>query len=151
MGTNSMAQPMHRRLIKNRRSWLNRKGLETIEVALTLPLLTFVMFTTIQINHRWHVEKMLKLASYEALKAGAAADGSAEDVEAIFEQHAAALGINNAQIDFVQSQFDNADTGDYLWVRGIALANENQMPTPVTLPLGTWMSSGVTWYRKEGL
>ncbi|MEM9410175.1 MAG: hypothetical protein AAGA30_03625, partial [Planctomycetota bacterium] len=109
------------------------------------------MFSTIQINHRWHVEKMLKLASYEALKAGADSEGTSDDVERVFIEHSAALGITNARIDYVRSQFDNADTGDYLWVRGVALAEENRMPTPVTIPLGDWMSSGITWYRKEGL
>lgn len=138
--------------MKHRSTRINRRyGLETVEVAITLPLLTIVMFSTIQISHRWHVEKMLKLATYEAVKAGAASDGDSEDAIRVFDQHTQALGISNARLVINKSRFDSANTGNYVWARGVAHAKSNQFPAPITLGLNRWMSCGNVWYRKEGL
>jgi hypothetical protein len=138
-------------MLKKLKSFRLRSGLETVEVAITLPLLTLVMFTTMQINHRWHVEKMLKLATYEAIKAGAASDGESSDAIDVFTQHTQALGIQDAQLDLDANAFDNANIGDFIWLRGTAPAASNRLAAPIILDLDPSMSCGTIWYRKEGL
>ncbi len=138
---------MIRRLSRKKGRW----GVEAVEAAITLPLLTLVMFSTIQITHRWHVEKMLKLAAFEAIKAGASKDGDADTAVQVFNDHAQALGINDARLVIDHSRFDNAQTGDYLWVRGVALSKTNRFSAPINIQLSSWMSGGWVFHRKEGL
>ena len=128
-----------------------RRGVEAVEAAITLPLLTIVMFSTIQITHRWHVEKMLKLATFEAIKAGAAEDGNADDAIRVFNEHCQALGINDARLVISRSRFDDAEVGDYLWLRGRALARSNRFPAPISIDMSNWLSGGWVFHRKEGL
>ena len=109
------------------------------------------MFSTIQITHRWHVEKLLKIASYEAIKAGASKDGTSEDAIRVFQEHCEALGIEGAVLRINRPRFDNATTGTYLNVRGTAPARFNRLPAPVNLDLDGWMSGGFVYHRKEGL
>ena len=129
----------------------SKKGIEAIEVALTLPLLTIVMFATIQITHHWHVEKLLKLATFEAMKAGASETGTAQDAIDTFETHCAALGINDVELVIDETEFDSAETGDYLYLEGKALAQSNQILMPAQIGLSDWMNGGVICHRKEGL
>ncbi len=136
---------------RGRKSRGLRRGIEAVETAITLPLMTLVMFSTIQITHRWHVEKLLKICSYEAIKAGAARDGDSQDAIRVFEEHSAALGINGAVLRINEERFDNARTGMYLNVRGTAPARFNRMPAPINLNFNDWMSGGFVYHRKEGL
>ena len=94
---------------------------------------------------------MLKLASYEAIKAGASPDGTSEDAERVFNLHASALGIKSARLALSKNKFDNASTGEFLNVRGVANAKSNRFPAPISLDLNRVMSGGAVWYRKEGL
>lgn len=136
-----------------RRPWRgpDRKGVETVEIALTIPLLALVTFSTIQLNHHWHKEKMLKLATYEAVKAGARKDGKSTDVKRVFQEHCKALGIRNAKITFQSSRFDSAKTGTRLWARSSAPVKSNRLGMPFLIPLSSDLSGGYVIYRKEGL
>lgn len=119
---------------------------------MTLPLLVLVSFATIQISHRWHVEKMLKIATYEAVKAGALKDGDADDVQRVFEDYTAALEIQNAEIIFEESEFNNAAVGDRLRARGTAESASNQYSMPIYVDFsGDVMTTGWVYARKEGL
>ena len=109
------------------------------------------MFSTIQIAHRWHVEKLLRIASAEAIKAGAASSGDAKAAQDIFAEHTQALGIKNARLVLNTNRFDNANTGQYLYCRGIAPASSNRMPAPINISFSNTMSGGWVYHRKEGL
>lgn len=128
-----------------------RRGVECIEVAVTLPLLLIAAFSTIQISHRWHVEKMLKIATYEAVKAGASSDGDATAAQTTFNEYCAAFGINEAQLVINTGRFNTAQTGGLLFAQGRAPTRANRLPTPVAIAFGNWMSGGTVFHRKEGL
>lgn len=121
-------------------------------MAVTLPLLVLVSFATIQISHRWHVEKMLKIATYEAVKAGTLKDGDASDVQRVFEEYTTALKIEDVQIIFDQGSFNNASIGDRLRARGTAETASNQYGLPIFVDFNTdVMTTGWVYARKEGL
>lgn len=128
-----------------------RTGIECVEVAITLPLLVIAMFSTINITHRWHVEKLLKIASYEAIKAGCARDGNSSDADRVFREHAEALGINRARLVYNRNRLDNAKTGQMIQVRALAPARFNQIMAPIQLNFSPTLSGGSIFYRKEGL
>lgn len=130
----------------------SRRGIEAVEAAVTLPLLALAVFATVQISHRWHVEKMLQIASYEAIKAGAAVDGSSEIALEVFERHASALGIRGAELQLDRRSFDFAEPGDPLEVEGRAPSSSNEAATPHVIVVSSDVLSGgrVTYY-KEGI
>ena len=129
----------------------NRRGVECVEVALTLPLLLIAIFATVAIAHRWHLEKMIKLATYEAIKVGCAVDGDAEDAKRIFSQHVAAMGIEGATLNIDEDSFNDAKVGDLLRLRGTAPISNNRLLAPVSLSLDPNISGGWVFYRKESL
>ena len=130
----------------------SRRGIEAVEAAVTLPLLALAVFATVQISHRWHIEKMLQIASYEAIKAGAAVDGSSEIAVQVFERHAAALGIQGAELLLDQRSFDFAEPGDPLEVEGRAPSASNEAATPHVIVVGSdVLSGGQIKYYKEGI
>jgi len=128
-----------------------RSGTESVEVAITLPLLLLVMVATLNITHRWHVEKMLKVASFEAIKAGSTREGTSADAIRVFNEHATALGLTDARLDVDASIFDNAEVGDLLMMQGTAPVAGNQFLTPINLVFSDQISGGWIFYRKEGL
>ena len=121
----------------------NRRGVECVEAAVTLPLLTIIFFATIQLTHHWHVEKLLKIASYEAMKVGATSSGTQAEAEAIFDQHTRALGIANAQLQFSGPSLDSANVGDLIICMGTAPVSSNQFPSPINLSLSDTMPTGM--------
>lgn len=130
----------------------HRRGSECVETALTLPLLLLVMVATVGITHEWHVAKMLKLATYEAIRAGCMKDGDADDALAVFQEHAQALGINDAELVIDRKQFNNAKTGDLVELTATAPANKNQVIVPFSLNFRQkYLTGGRVFYRKEGL
>ncbi len=148
---------MHRskkgRLGHSRRQGHNRRAVEVIELILTLPLITLAIFATLEINHRWHQEKMLRVAVYEAMKAGASKDGTSADAIATFDANVQALGINGATLEFLPSQtsFDAATPGGELQLQATASTSSNAQLTPsVIVGLGDF-DSGIIYYKKEGL
>ena len=141
--------PMHYPSRKKRR--FNRRAVECVEVAVTLPLLMLVTFAVAQITHRWHVESMLKLATYEAVKAGAMKKGGADDVTRVFREYSNALGIQNASIVFSGSQFNDDTAGRLLRARGVAQAAPNRLDLPIYLDFGSEMATGWVYARKEEL
>jgi len=128
-----------------------RRGVECVEVALTLPLLLIAAFSTIQISHRWHVEKMLKIATFEAVKAGAASGGDADAAISTFHSYCDAFDIKDATLGINRDKFGNAWTGRILSARGSAPARSNRLARPIALPLSASLSGGRVFHRKEGL
>lgn len=138
----------HRPRINRRQRW----GVEAVEAAVTLPLLALAVFATVEIAHRWHVEKMLKIATYEAIKVGASVDGTSQDAIRVFEEHAKAIGIAGAKLDIDESLFDNAEFGERLRLEAFADPEQNKAPTPHVLPFsGDDLTGGRLIYHKEGL
>ena len=129
----------------------SRRGVECVEVAVTLPLLLFVTFGVAQISHRWHIESMLKIATYEAVKAGAMKNGDAQDVEQVFQEYTNALNIRDARIVFSRAQFNDDTVGRRLRARGVAEASQNRLKLPIYLEFGPEMRTGWVYARKEGL
>ncbi len=117
-----------------------------------MPLLTLALFGTIEVTHRWHIEKMLKIASYEAIKAGAAVDGTVADADRVFQEHTEAMGINGARLRVRRRRlFDDSSPGDTLIVEGRAPSRRNLAPTPNIIPFRNTMSGGPIFYRREGI
>ena len=133
--------------------FLSRRAIEAVEVALTLPILTLALFGTAEITHRWHKEKLLRVTAYEALKAGAAKDGNSDAALAVFNEQAAALGINSPVLVFYPSKtkFDEAEAGDTISVRAYAKLNKNKPITPMVLVNLGNINGGRVHYFKEGL
>lgn len=129
-----------------------RRGLEVIEAALTLPLLSFVMFTGVQIAHKIHVQSLLKLAASEAIVAAGLPEGTREDAVRVFNEHTGALGLVNCQLEGLET-IDNATaTNDQMWIRPMASASDNQLPLPVSIDIfDTWIFGGRVYYHREGL
>lgn len=134
--------------VRNRQ---NRNGVESVEVAITLPLLMIAMFAAVQMSHRIHIEKLLRVAAYEAIKVGASTDGDSSKMMEQFRDHCDALGINNATLTFDANSFDRARVGDSLVVEASAPEVNNRLPAPVTLRLSATLTGGPVHYRKEGL
>lgn len=133
------------------RSTFARHGVECVEVAVSLPLLMIVTFSTVQICHLMHTEKLLRVASYEAMKAGASRDGDSAFAIRVFEEHAQALGVHDAKLQISIRDFDSAEPGDLLSVEAIAPVKSNRLPAPFNLNLSEFISGGVIQYRKEDL
>ena len=132
---------------------VRRRGIEVVEVALTLPLLTVTLFGMIEITHRWHLEKMLKLATHESMKAGADVGGDSEVAEDVFLQHTAAIGINGAEllIGPTVEEFDNGAEGQILELTGTAPASLNRAVTPPIINDQRDLSGGRITYWRESL
>ena len=130
---------------------LNRNGVECVEAAVTLPLMLMVFFATVQLTHHWHIEKLLKIASYEAMKVGAASGGTQADAVAIFNQHTESLGIVGASLEFSGPSFESADVGELLGCVATAPVESNEYPSPISLGLPDTMAGGWVYARKEGL
>ena len=130
-----------------------RRGIEVVEVALTLPLLTVALFGMIEITHRWHLEKMLKMATHEAMKAGADVGGDSEIAETVFLEHATAMGIKGAELVVGPSDddFDNGNQGQLLELTGTAPATLNRAVTPPIINDPRDLSSGLITYWRESL
>lgn len=129
-----------------------RRGVEAVEAAVSLPLLALAVFATVEIAHRWHVEKMIKIATYEAIKVGAAVDGSSEDAIRVFDGHTKAMGIRGARLSINRSAFDRAEPGDRISLEGRAIAKLNKAPTPQIMPFESkTLTGGRIIYYKEGL
>lgn len=136
---------------RQKRHTKRRRGVESVEIALTMPLLVLATFATIQINHHWHVEKMLKVATYEAVKAGARKNGTSSDVNTVFQTHCKALGVRNARIMFNARRFDSDVAGTRLVARGRAPVSSNRLNLPFNVTMSSQLQSGYVIYRKEGL
>ena len=128
-----------------------RRGVEAVEVAMTMPLLVLTMFASIETTHRWHLENMLKLVAAEAMKAGASRNGDSTDAQAVFDAHVAALGIHEATLTFSED-FDDPTPGHEISVAATAnwAANRDFLPSAVFWSSGTLKSGAIT-YRREGL
>ena len=98
-----------------------------------------------------HTSKLLKIATYEAMKAGAAREGTGEDAMAVFKEHTSALGIEKASLRIDLDRFNKARTGDFLVLEGVAPVSENRPPAPFNINMSEFLTGGVIQYRKEGL
>ena len=85
------------------------------------------------------------------MKAGAAKDGSSADAIRVFENHATALGINDATLRIDTRQFDRAQRGDKLILEAVAPSSSNRMPAPISVSISSTISGGLVFYRKEGI
>lgn len=137
--------------MRTQQSNLRKKGGERVELAVTLSLLCIAVFSIVEITHHWHVEKMLKLATYEAVKAGCAVKGGAADADRMFREHARALGIQDARLLYDRSRLAQANVGRRIRFQGVAPTSKNLMiKSPIELPFFNTLSSGHIFYRKEG-
>ncbi len=130
---------------QNRR---RRRGVECVEVAVTLPLLFIICFATMQVCHRIHVSKMLYLATYEAIRAGGSPNGNEALARAIFQDRANAFGISGAELH-LSNGFDTASPGARLAARATAPASENSLPVPLQFTLSSEVHGGKLIYHKE--
>ena len=127
------------------------KGIESVEAAITLPILFFLLCPVLHLTHHWHVEKMLKIATYEACKAGGKVGGDRAAVLETFEEYTTAFGITNARLNVPRSyKFDRMRAGRVFRLRATAPRASNNLPLPLSMNLSGTIYSGVVTYRKEG-
>ena len=118
---------------------------------MTMPLLVLTVFAAIETTHRWHLENMLKLATAEAVKAGAKRGADSQDAQAVFAEHVGALGIQNAVLT-TSADFDNQTPGNPLSASAVANWTANRTYLPGAFAFGPDnLTSGVVTYRREGL
>lgn len=133
----------------NRRSSARRRrGVECVEVAITLPLLVIVCAATMQVCSRIHVSKMLHFATYEAVRAGGEVDGNEEIARKIFEDRTNALGIEGAVLN-LSGGFDSAPPKSRITAAAYAPTAENSLPFPTYLVMPRTIKGGKVIYRKE--
>ncbi len=129
----------------------SRAGVEAVEAALTLPLLVLLTFPMLHITHNWHTQKMLKVATFEAIKVMGSPDGTIEAAERVFHEYVDAFGIRNAQLEFANNvDYDNLNTDQLFWLRGSAPLTQNRLPLPFHLSFESTIRSSEVYYRKEG-
>lgn len=134
-----------------RRRSHKRRGVECIEVAVTLPVFITVMIATISICHTWHMEKLLRVASYEAIKAACRPEGTVEDAKRVFATQAESLGIAGSHLEVETSEnFAPGMTGESIEVCGKARITSNWILAPVQLYFGDELRGGWIMHRKVG-
>lgn len=127
----------------------SRRGIECLEAAITLPIFITVVLATVNICHCWHVEKLLRIASYEAVKAACRPDGTEEDAKSVFATQAKSLGIQGAVLEMKASpKFKPGATGEWIDVCGTAPLSENKILSPVQVYFGNTLSGGWITHRK---
>ena len=131
---------------------LNRKGIEAVETALTLPLLLVAMFSGIQIAHKLHIQTVLKMAAAEAMVAGARDGGTQAEANRVFQEHCRALGLRDCQLLGVEDMDSINGANKELWVRPVASSASNKLPLPLSASFsGDWIYGGDIYYRRESL
>ena len=128
-----------------------RKGIEAVEAAVTLPLLTFVMFASSHIAHQVHVQTCLKIAGSEAVYAWGKVGGTQEDAKRVFQENCDALGLQNCRFVVRRVSRSGANNPDQIIrVSPRALARTNQIPLPLPIPIsGRWILCEDIIYRRE--
>ncbi len=145
--------PMTRRYQQRirQRSSHRRRGIESVEAAITLPILFLILCPVLHLTHTWHVEKMLKIATYEAIKVAGKPDGTYEDAVVVFEEYTNAFGITNANLIVPeQFQIEQLDRDELFYLRAEASRATNTLPLPFFVGFNGKIDSGWVYYRKEG-
>ena len=129
----------------------SRKGIEAVEAAVTLPLLTFVMFASSQIAHQVHVQTCLKIAGSEAVYAWGKVGGTQQEANRVFQEHCEALGLNDCRFVVRRVSRGGANNPDQvIRVSPRALARTNQIPLPLPISIsGRWILWEDIIYRRE--
>ncbi len=139
---------LRRRQHSRQRSARRRRGVECVEVAITLPIFILLAGVTLQIVHRIHVSKMLHLATYEAVRAGGEPSGNAAIARRVFEDRTKAFGIEGAKL-FLSASFDRAKPRARIAARSTAPTAANSLPFPTYLILPSKITGAKVIYRKE--
>jgi hypothetical protein len=125
----------------------HRRGLETVELAITLPFMTLLVFGLLQISAIVHLKHSLRAASYEAVRVASRYDGTYEKAYRAAEDHLAARKIKNYKIAFAPAAPEKIEPGEPIEV--IVLAHKENIFGPRPVPMTAWVSSEPIRMQKE--
>ena len=99
---------------KNRRRSRSkdRRGVEIVELAFALPVMTVIIFGTLELSEVLYLKQSLALASYEAGRLAARPGADAASVESRFQSIMTARRVDNAVITVTPGNIAGAKVGD---------------------------------------
>jgi Flp pilus assembly protein TadG len=97
---------------RNRRR--SRLGIEIAELAFALPIMTTLVFGTLELCELLFLKQSLAVASYEAGRLAARSDTTTTDVTTRFEQIMASRRVTGATIQLTPSNLATAARGDHV-------------------------------------
>lgn len=99
---------------KNRRRCRSkgRRGVEIVELAFALPVMTVIIFGTLELSEVLYLKQSLALASYEAGRLAARPGADVASVESRFQSIMTARRVDNAVITVTPGDIASAAVGD---------------------------------------
>ncbi len=90
----------------------DRRGVEIVELAFALPVMTVIIFGTLELSEVLYLKQSLAVASYEAGRLAARPGADAATVEARFQSIMTARRVANAVFTVTPADLTNAVVGD---------------------------------------
>ncbi len=90
----------------------DRRGVEILELAFALPVMTVIIFGTLELSEVLYLKQSLAVASYEAGRLAARPGADAATVENRFQAIMTARRVDNAVIAITPANLANAAVGD---------------------------------------
>ena len=102
--------------LPRRRRTRRRRGAEIVELAFALPVMTVIVFGTLELCELMFLRQSLSVASYEAARIVARPDGDAAAAEARFAQIMASRRVTGATIAITPSNLNGIARGETIRV-----------------------------------
>ena len=103
---------IHHQKNQRRRQLKDRRGVEIVELAFALPVMTVIIFGTLELSEVLYLKQSLALASYEAGRLAARPGADAATVEARFQSIMSARRVDNAIFSVTPADLASATVGD---------------------------------------
>ncbi|MEN0109677.1 MAG: TadE family protein [Planctomycetota bacterium] len=118
-----MTRLRQRRAARARKS--GRLGVEIVELAFALPVMTVIVFGTLELCELLFTRQSLAVAAYEAGRVAARPGANAAAVQTRFDQIVTARRLQNAQMVMTPANLDAIATGERIRIEASAPVGVN--------------------------
>ncbi|MCA9148955.1 MAG: pilus assembly protein [Planctomycetales bacterium] len=116
-------------LLKRKRK-TRRNGLAVVEFAVMLPILTLIVFATIEATSMIFLQQSLEIAAYEGTRASLVPDATESEVSDIVDEILNARGVQSATVTVDPLDFNSQPYGTFIHVSVSAPCNDNSLLAP---------------------
>jgi Flp pilus assembly protein TadG len=124
-----------------------RHGVATIETAVTLPLLAFLTFGSIELSNMMYLRQSMTIASYEGVRSATRPGGSQGLAQTRIQEVLTARGVTSYTVQFTPTITTTTPRGTMIQVTVSATSSSLQY-APFRLFSGSWISSSSTMVRQ---
>ncbi len=118
---------MLQRTKKQRCAGRLRRGNAAIELAVILPLISLIIFGSVEVCSQIHTKQAIESAAYECARVAISAGATNEDIEAKMNQILSARNITGGELKMVPSDIEDVERGERIRIKLSAPSSSNSM------------------------